>query len=87
MEKRNRVVGEFSQITTLELPVWVRVMKAENKKITAEELLSELTLIDDLLVLQKSQSLLSRKRGLTSMLEARIGKELGHKVPNMNRKK
>ena len=47
-------------------------------------MLAELNLIDDLLTLQKSQSLLTRKRGLKTMLEARIGKELGHKVPNLN---
>lgn len=48
------------------------------------KLLAELNLIDDLLTLQKAQSLLNRKRNLKAQLEARIGLELGHNVPNLN---
>ena len=51
-----------------------------------EEILNDLILIDDLLVLQKSQSLLNRKKNLKAQLEARIGIELGHKPKNLNRK-
>ena len=50
------------------------------------EMLKELTLIDNLLTLQKTYSLMTRKRGLKDMLEARIGKELGHKFINLNTK-
>jgi len=73
----------FISIELRELPVWIRVFRKQG--ITDKEtMLAELNLIDDLLTLQKSQSLLTRKRGLKTMLEARIGKELGHKVPNLN---
>lgn len=48
------------------------------------EMLDELNLIDDLLTLQKEQSLLNRKSTLKKQLEARIAKELGHSVHNLN---
>lgn len=76
----------FIIIKTLELPTWIKVFKMEG--ITdKEEMLKELTLIDDMLVLQKSQSLLSRKKSLKTQLEARISFELGHKTINCNTKK
>lgn len=76
-------MNSFKQIQIRELPTWIKVFKMEG--ITdKEEMLSDLNLIDDLLTLQKSQSLLSRKRNLKAQLEARIGKELGHNVPNLN---
>lgn len=74
----------FSQIEVRELPTWVKVLKRES--LNASEMLNELTLIDDLLVLQKSQSLLNRNKGLKNQLEARIGKDLKHQLPNLNRK-
>jgi hypothetical protein len=75
----------FSQISIRELPTWMKVFRMEG--ITdKEEILNDLILIDDLLVLQKSQSLLNRKKNLKAQLEARIGIELGHKPKNLNRK-
>jgi len=73
----------FTIIQQHELPTWVEVFANEgiNDPVT---ILNDLKLIDDLLVLQKSQSLLTRKVRLKTILEARIGKELGHKVPNLN---
>lgn len=68
----------FANIPIRDLPVWVRVFKEENIT-SAEEMQKELTLIDDLLTLQKSQSLLNRKRRLKDQLEDRIGAELGLK--------
>ena len=74
----------FKVIPIRELPTWVKVFKEDN--LTPEQLLQELTLIDDLLVLQKSKSLLSRKKNLKSILGARIGHELGHSTQNLNKK-
>ncbi|GAB6118958.1 hypothetical protein [Dysgonomonas termitidis] len=66
----------FANIPIQDLLLWVKVFK--NDGITsAEEIQKELTLIDDLLTLQKSQSLLKRKRRLKDQLEDRIGAELG----------
>lgn len=80
-------MSSFKQIAIRELPTWVKVLQQEPNAITDKyELLAELNLIDDLLTLQKSKSLLSRKRNLKSQLEARIGFELGHNTPNLNRK-
>ena len=76
----------FNQINIRELPSWVKVFKKEGD-INAEQILQELTLIDDLLMLQKSQSLLNRKKGLKNQLEARIGQDLQHRLPNnLNRR-
>jgi len=72
----------FRQIATRELPTWINVFKADG--MNKEEMLSELELIDDLLVLMKSKSLLNRKKNLKTQLEARIGLELGHKPANLN---
>jgi hypothetical protein len=81
-------MSSFRQISIRELPTWVKVLQQDPNSITDKvELLAELNLIDDLLSLQKAQSLLSRKRNLKAQLEARIGLELGHNVPNLNTKK
>ena len=78
-------MSSFRHISIRELPTWVRVLQQEPDAITDKfELLAELNLIDDLLTLQKAQSLLNKKRNLKAQLEARIGLELGHKVPNLN---
>ena len=78
-------MSSFRQISIRELPTWVKVLQQEPDAITDKfELLAELNLIDDLLTLQKAQSLLNRKRNLKAQLEARIGLELGHNVPNLN---
>lgn len=77
----------FRHISIKELPTWVKVLQQEPDAITDKfELLAELNLIDDLLTLQKAQSLLNRKRNLKAQLEARIGLELGHSVPNLNKR-
>ena len=54
----------FSQISIRELPTWVKVLKNSEDIKTKEDMLSELTLIDDLLVLMKSKCLLNKKRNL-----------------------
>lgn len=77
----------FIQISIRELPTWIKVLKKDPNMKTAEDILKELTLIDDLLVLQKSKSLLTRKRGLKDQLEARIAKELGFTTPNLSVRK
>lgn len=74
----------FSQIKTRELPTWIKALKASGCE-DKEEILADLTLIDDLLTLQASQALLRRKKNLKTQLEARIGYELGHKTENLNR--
>ena len=75
----------FSQIQIRELPTWLSVLR-EHGMTDPEEIFEELTLIDDLLILVKSQSLLNRKHRLKDQLEARIGLSLGHKIPNLNTK-
>lgn len=78
-------MSSFRHISIRELPTLVKVLQQEPDAITDKfELLAELNLIDDLLTLQKAQSLLNRKRNLKAQLEARIGLELGHNVPNLN---
>lgn len=74
----------FSQISIKELPTWIKVLKDSPDIKTKEDMFFELALIDDLLVLQKSKSLLNRKTKLKTQLEARIGYELGHKTNNQN---
>lgn len=68
----------FVNIPIRDLPVWIKVFKKDGIT-SAEEIQKELTLIDDLLTLQKSQSLLNRKSRLKDQLEDRIGAELGLK--------
>lgn len=68
----------LANIPIRDLPIWVKVFKQDGLT-SAEEVQKELTLIDDLLTLQKSQSLLKRKRRLRDQLEDRIGAELGLK--------
>lgn len=75
----------FQQISIRELPAWIKVFRLDGVTDPAE-ILQDLTLIEDLLTLQKSQSLLNRKKNLKAQLEARIGYELGHSVVNLNTK-
>ncbi len=77
-------INGFTVISIRELPTWVKVLQNSPDITSKEDMLAELTLIDDLLVLQKAQALLTRKKNLKTQLEARIGKELGHKFPNLN---
>lgn len=78
-------MSSFRHISIRELPIWVKVLQQEPEAIHDKfELLDYLNLLDDLLTLQKAQSLLRRKRNLKAQLEARIGKELGHDIPNLN---
>jgi hypothetical protein len=79
----------FNQIKLRELPTWAKVYRTTEPNMSSEEILAELTLIDDLLTIQKSQSLLL-KRGhkFKLLLEGRIAKELGHNtIELLNRKK
>lgn len=75
MSKHTLTPG-FANIPIRDLPIWVKVFKQDGIT-SAEEIQKELTLIDDLLTLQKSRSLLRRKRRLKDQLEDRIGAELG----------
>ena len=78
-------MNSFRQISIRELPAWVKVLQQEPNAITDKaELLAELNLIDDLLTLQKAQSLLNQKKNLKAQLEARIRLELGHNFLNLN---
>jgi hypothetical protein len=72
----------FEQIQIGELPTWVNVLKQQGK--TTEEMLADLTLIDDLLALQKAKSLLLRKKSLKIQMDARVGVELGYRAINLN---
>ena len=74
---------DFAEIKIQHLPAWVTVFQ-EQGYTNASDMLDELTLIDDLLILMKHQSLLTKKRNLKQQLIARIGTELGHKSPNLN---
>lgn len=78
----------FANIPLRDLPIWVKAFKEEGIT-SAAEIQKELTLIDDLLTLQKCQSLLNRKRKLRDQLEARISLELGiaTPVPTGNKKR
>jgi len=78
-------INGFRQIALRELPTWVNVLKASPDIETKEDMLAELTLIDDLLIIQKSQSLLRRKKNLKQQLEDRISFELGHINHNSKR--
>lgn len=81
----------FQIIPKRDIPLWVDVLnKAFEQEhpeieVTAGEVFKEMRLIDDLLVLQKSQCLLTRKKGLKTIMDARISKELGLPYGNMNR--
>lgn len=76
----------FANIPIRDLPIWVKVFKQDGIT-SSEEVQQELALIDDLLTLMKSQSLLNRKRRLRDQLEDRIGAELGLKPTCYKRKK
>jgi hypothetical protein len=80
-------MSNFSMITNDELACWVEVFAEENPEVTPEEIMSELTLINRLLVMQKNFVLLTRKRGLKTELDQIIGHHLGFKKEvNMNTK-
>ena len=68
----------FTSILIRELPTWGKVLNSSPDIETKEQMLAELELIDNLLTIQKTYSLLRKKRGLKDMLEARLNKELGH---------
>lgn len=73
----------FEQITIKELPTLARVIKNQGK--SNEEVLNDLTLIDDLLTLQKSKNLLNKKKSLKAQINARVDFELGYQPENTNR--
>lgn len=52
-------------------------VKANKNGFTAKEITDDIKLIDDLLVLQKCQSLLRRKRNLKTQIDQRLGLEIG----------
>ena len=60
----------------------MQVLQAEEPKPDKLEILQDLTLIDDLLIIMKSQSLLRKKRNLKNQLERRIDFDLGFIKPN-----
>ncbi len=83
---KHMITPGFANIPIRDLPIWVKVFKQDGIT-SAEQIQQELTLIDDLLTLQKSQSLLKRKRRLRDQLEDRIGAELGLKPTYHNKNK
>lgn len=58
-------------------------VKANKKEFTAKEITDDIKLIDDLLVLQKCQSLLRRKRNLKTQIDQRLGLEIGIHRPTL----
>jgi hypothetical protein len=76
-------INGFNQISLRELPTWIKVYRNDGVA-DKNEILKDLVLIDDLLTLQKSQSLLKRKRNLKSQLEARIAYDIGYNSENLN---
>lgn len=79
---RKNSISNFNCISIRELPTWVQVLQAEEPKPDKFEILQDLTLIDDLLTIMKSQSLLRKKRNLKNQLERRIDFDLGFIKPN-----
>ena len=79
MAKSN--ISEFNCISIHELPTWIKVFKAEDPVPKPIEMLQELTLIDDLLTIMKTQSLMRKKRGMKDQLERRIDYDLGFAKP------
>lgn len=71
----------FNTITDKEAATWLKVIA---KSDDMEETASIVHLIDDCLTLQKGKSLLTRKKGLTTLLKNRITVECGSKPKNMN---
>jgi hypothetical protein len=95
MNKEPNVLG-LGMIKNDELPVWIHVLSNDLTDSDGnvrpgttdpEKIMKELRLINDLLTLQKCKSLLTRKRGLKDILEARIAQEIGLPTGNMNRRK
>ena len=74
-------ISDFNCISIHELPTWIKVLKAEEPVPEPLEMLQELTLIDDLLTIMKSQSLMRKKRGMKDQLERRIDYDLGFAKP------
>jgi len=74
-------ISNFNCISMHELPTWIQVFQMEEPKPDKLEMLQELNLIDDLLTLIKSQSLMRKKKGLKQQLENRINYDLGFAKP------
>lgn len=70
-------INPFVEIKIREIPSWIKVFKDDPDIKTNEDILNELTLIDELLQLQATKALLNKKIGLGKLLENRIAKELG----------
>jgi len=93
MNRAENVLG-LGMITNEELGVWLEVLthdttpdedgKFRPAMTDPAKIMDRLTLINELLILQKSKLLLTRKRGLKDMLDARLSKECGFSVKNMN---
>jgi len=94
MPNREPNVLGLVMITNEELGVWLNVLTHDtapddegnfSPAITDPlEIMDWLNLIDDLLILQKSKCLLTRKKGLKDIIDARISKGLGLPYKNMN---
>ena len=80
-------MSRLSMMNKSEISCFVKVLAEERPDITPEEVLSELTLINRLLMMQKNYVLMSRKRGLRTELDQVIGHHLGIKKEiNLNTK-
>ena len=73
----------FNTITDKEATTWLKVIA---KSDDMEETASIVHLIDDCLTLQKGKSLLTRKKGLTTLLKNRIADECSLIMPTTQRK-
>lgn len=83
MSTQHSTVPGHSHIRIIDMPIWVKAFRMDGVT-DPNEIVDDLKLIDDLLILQQSKSLLNRKKNLKTQLEARIAKELGYKTENLN---
>lgn len=66
-------MNELSVITRpMEKEIMIKSIIENSNNPTAESVFNDLKLIDDLLVIMKSKSLLNKKRGLKRLLSGRI---------------
>lgn len=70
-------MNELSVITSrMEKEIMIKSIIENSDNPTVEGVYEELKLIDDLLVIMKSKSLLNKKRGLNRLLSGRIEMEI-----------
>lgn len=92
MKQKTHILG-FTNISDKEAVMFIEGMISERineetgdlkPALTKEEALDDITLIDNLLSVQRTYNLLSRKRGLKNQLSAVIGNHIGVSDINLN---